>query len=426
MAGKKNIFVGTGISRDDDPFEAGKEAASMAVTRSGAKPNLAVVFCSGKKYGKDDASIKRFVEGADSVLSGCKWFGCTTAGEISDYGVTFDSAVALALSSEFINAGIGIGGGVSRNAQKAGKDAAENAMKDLSYDKYLAPYVQFQAMKNKGARELMNLQPYSTILIAPGSTMKYLGLESDILEGVMEVVGGHIPIIGGSAGDDFAFRQTYQFANGKVHKDSAIVVSFVNDLMSGFGVAHGYKPTNAIVMVTKSEGKVVKELNKRPALRVYSELVGIPIEELQGPKPAWIGVQHPFGVADTTGKYWIKAPQAGNGTDLIFFSKIPKHMMMAMMEPDMDQSINAIKGALKDPHNIKDLACSIIFDCGSRRTYLGDKVTKEADVIKKSLGKTPYIGFYTYGEFSFSYKTTATLSNCSFVNFSIGNKLISE
>ena len=103
----KNVFVGIGISKNDDPFLAGKEAAEVAVEKmkkeGGSEPNFGLVFCSGGKYGKDDKTIKKFVDGVNSVFSGfenCKWVGCTTAGEIKPDGVEHGSAVVSVLSSK--------------------------------------------------------------------------------------------------------------------------------------------------------------------------------------------------------------------------------------------------------------------------------------------------------------------------------------
>ncbi|MEM4259817.1 MAG: hypothetical protein QXG00_01115 [Candidatus Woesearchaeota archaeon] len=45
---KKNIFVGTGISKNDDPAIAGREAVEMAIKNSGKPPDFGIVFCSGK------------------------------------------------------------------------------------------------------------------------------------------------------------------------------------------------------------------------------------------------------------------------------------------------------------------------------------------------------------------------------------------
>ena len=61
----KNVYAGVGIRKANDAYKAGKEAVKMAIEKSGKPPEFGVVFCSGAKYGKDDATIKKLVKGAD-------------------------------------------------------------------------------------------------------------------------------------------------------------------------------------------------------------------------------------------------------------------------------------------------------------------------------------------------------------------------
>ncbi|MFC2143233.1 FIST signal transduction protein [Candidatus Aenigmatarchaeota archaeon] len=423
----KNVHAGVGISKSEDPYKAGVDAVKMAIKKAGKPPEFGVVFCSGAKYGKDEATIKKLVKGANDEFKkhnkSCRWIGCTTAGEISNYGYTENSCVALSLTSDFVNVGIGVSEGVAKAAYNSGKTAVNKALTDLKIDKYLFPYVRFLETKRKTAEEIMNLNPYTVITLCPGSTMTYAGLESDVINGIADVIGAHIPLIGGSAGDGFNFKQTYQFANGKLYKDAVITAVFVLGVVSETGVGHGYKPTDNIVLVTESEGKMVKTLNNKPAIEVYSKLTGKTLKELEGPKPAWVGTEFPFGVVDMEGKYWIKSPQAQVDSSLMFFSNIPKNSLLALMKPTKENTLNVCKNSLPI---LKDTIASILFDCGGRKTFLGKSCSKENSLIKKTLKDTPFIGFYSYAEIGYSFRTPPTICNETLVSFSISNKLLSE
>jgi len=49
---KKNIFAGTGMSKNDDPYNAAKEAVEIAIKNSKKKPEFMVVFASAGKFGE--------------------------------------------------------------------------------------------------------------------------------------------------------------------------------------------------------------------------------------------------------------------------------------------------------------------------------------------------------------------------------------
>jgi hypothetical protein len=425
----KNVFVGVGISKNDDPFEAGKEAVEMAISnmrkQGGKNPSFAVVFCSGSKYGKNDKTIKKLVDGAHSLLKKVNWIGCTTAGEISNFGVTNGTCVAMVVGSRYIHASVGIGNFVSKNPKKAGEKAINDALSKLKIDKYVSSYIRFLAIKKKKPSDLMKTYPYSGMILLPGSTFTYPGFESDVIEGVTSVIGGHIPLIGGSAGDDFQFKQTYQFANGNVYKDAAVILLKTFDVMTAFDIQHGFEPTNKTVLVTESLGKIVKTFNNKPAIEVYSKMVGWPIEKLkEGVGVAWAGIEQPFGISDVGGRYWIKSPQVSVDTGISFFAKIPERSILTLMKANKNKSIEAPKKMAIT--KFKDLAATFVFDCGGRKSYLKEDVVKEIEILKKEVNNTPFIGFYTYGEIGFSAITPPNLNNGTIVAFSIRDRLIAE
>lgn len=403
MVGKKNIFVGTGISSKDDPAEAGKEAVEMAIQKAGKPPEFGIVFCAGK-YGKDEQSIKKFVESANSAFKTsnpeCKWVGCTTTGELSNFGLSKGSVVVMVLNSQFVHFGVGYASYNQKNPKKTGILAAQTALKDLKIDKYLDPYMQFTAMKNKDPAELIKMEPYVLMTLFPGTTHNYYSEDDLVLDGIVEITGA-VPLVGGSAGDDSKFVKTYTFLNGEVTNDGCVVVAIVSNLITSTGIKQGYFPTNKIVLVTKAKGKIVKELNNKPAAQVYSELTGVNIEELRKNPLPYI-VAKPFGLADTQGNYWVKtALKVMDDDSLLFFAPIKESTALCLMESKEELILNASKEAIQESvqkASLKDLEALIIFSCGARTIYLGDKLIKEYELIKKTVGKTPFIGFYTYAE----------------------------
>ena len=147
----KYVHAGVGISKADDPFQAGKEAVEMALKNmkkdGGKRPTFGLLFCSGGKYGKDDKTIKKLVDGAHFVFKDTPWIGCTTAGEISNYGLTQESCVVLAVDSDYIRIGVGIGNKMSENPRKAGSEGVKQALKKIKLDRYVDPYINYLRLK---------------------------------------------------------------------------------------------------------------------------------------------------------------------------------------------------------------------------------------------------------------------------------------
>src|SRR3990170_2237920 len=149
----KNVFAGVGISKNDDSYEAGKEASRMAMEdmkkQGGKEPIFGFVFCSGGKYGKNESTLKNLVDGAGSVFGNTPWVGCTTCGEISNWGATTNSCVVAAISSDYLQFSIGIGDNVHKNPVKAGEHAISQAIENLRRETVINPYLKYTAEKKK-------------------------------------------------------------------------------------------------------------------------------------------------------------------------------------------------------------------------------------------------------------------------------------
>jgi len=427
MAKEKNVYSGTGVSSNEDPYLAGKEAVENAIKIAGKKPTFGFVFCSGGKYGKDEKTMKSFVKGANDAFKGATWIGATTCGELHTDGFANQSAVCLAVSSEFMHVSVGTADKASRNPKKAGAKAAKSALKNLKLDKQIDPYVHYVAMKNKTPGEFVKINPYNVVTLFPGTTKTKPGREDEILQGIVETVGPHIPIAGGSAADDIQFKETYQFANGEVFKDGVIVAYIVSNLLKSHFISHGYETTHNLASVTKSKGNIVKTLNGKPAAQVYADMIGIKYEELKKNIVPYIA-KYPLGFPDGFGNFWIKNPEAvlADGS-LMFFSPVPENSVLCLLEGTKKGCLNSVKKSLKGiTKNLPDPAFSLIFTCAGRMAFMQQDIIEEYQTIKKELKKIPFIGFYTYGEQSSLPHGGSGSFNQTVVGLTFSNVLISE
>ena len=458
----KNLFVGTGVSKADDSFTAGKEAVEMAIgemkKKGGKEPTFGLVFCSGKKYSKTEKDIQKLVDGAHSVFGDTPWVGCTTCGEIYTKDLERYSCVAMALSTEYLNLSIGIGNDVHKDAKKAGELATKEAVSNLQTEKFLNPYLRYLAAKKKTSRELMRMYSYFILLISPGHTMDRIGKEEYVLDGVFDVIGKQTPVIGGTAGDDGRLVQNYQFANGKIYKDAAIATAISCGLKVGFGFDHGYKKTGDSCIVTDAEDTTVKEINGKPASSEYARMLGMKLEELWPTKMEmmtrltpiakigvkyleWefepkkmpflsIGINNPMSLIDIHDNVAVRVPRLIKGDSIEFFEKIPKgielHRLKVEPSSILKAEINAIDWATEDAGGEPELI--LMFDCAFRRMFLiSDELAKEfiKTVIKKH-PKAEVIGFNSMGEFTYNRTMTPSANGATVSVGVITDKLLVE
>ncbi len=436
----KYLHAGVGTSKAEDPKEAGKECVRTAFEKlkedGGKKPNFAIVFCSGGKYGKDDKTIEKFVKSVDEALRELnpeiKWVGCTTAGEISNYGASEKSSVAMLLESEYVDIGIGIGKNVSNDPIKAGERGIEEALSDLNMSlrkskKYVKAYIKFLAERDLTPHELTKIKPYLVLVLCNGFTAKREGFEDEIIEGIQNVVGNKIPIVGGSAGDDFNLRENYIFANGIFYTDSTICCIIHTDLKFSYNFIHPYEPTEKYAVVTKSKEYVVEELDGKPAFDRFAELIGkakneivTPISKLQ--KLPFsdklitvmrklgidtlkyiplieIGCVTPFGMVDPKGRYCLRVVRDIVGNSLMFTERVPKNVLLTLMSVEKSKMVKKEMNLFEKLLQGKKGGIMMLFSCALFNWFREKEGIKE--IYEKELRKMfsfPFIGFYGYGE----------------------------
>jgi len=438
---ERAIYAGSGLTDSKDPYKAGQELIESAIKNAGSEPDFAFVFCSAAKYGQNASAIKQFVRGVNNAIKkanpNCQWMGCTTAGELSNFGFTRFTAIAGVISSEYLKGSMAIGEGVHKDPRGLARKIVRKALSGIKIDAYLDPYIHFIAMKHKRPEDLMKLHPYALLTLSNGVSGKQLSIDFDLLAGVHDVIGYSCPVIGGCAGDDFALRKTYTFANGKVYEDAFIVMALLSDLKLGYNMEHGFEPTGQVAFVSKmdKQGFVVKELNGKPAIDVLAEWLDKPKEELSrmvklkgGAEIANITlIAQTFPLAIKNGeKFVLRVPlYFDKSGGLVFGAKIPKNSVLYLMKGSRKSVIQAapkcIDTALSE-YKIKKPAFSLVFDCSLREMLLGKDTAKEVRLIKQKL-KSPFVGFYTYGEHSVPKGGTANSHNQTITSLTISEEL---
>lgn len=365
-----SIKAGVGRSNNPDSLKAGQEACQKAIDEMGGKPDLIIVFSSVA------LDQKKMLQGVNSVAGDAVIVGCSDSGEITTEGPVKEHVAVMAVSSDQIEFTAGVGKGVGVDSHKAGKQVAEEVVK-----------------KAKGKISMF-------VMLPDGTT----GNGAAIIRGTQEVLGKHFPIMGGSAGDDFKFEKTYQYFQDQVLHDAVVGLGLSGKFSWGVGVRHGWEPIGLPMKVTKSEGAVLKELNGKPALKIYEDYFGKRAEELIKEPIARMAYTYPLGMSvEGSSELLIRDVVIANEKgEITCAAEIPQGSEIRLMLGDRGKAIQSAKEAAeKALSQLKGSSPKLIlvFDCMARNKLLGSEKSKEIIAVQEVLGKeVPLLGFYTYGE----------------------------
>jgi len=424
------VKFGYGISGDKDGFSAGREAAEKAIKNIGERPNFAFIFAS-PIYEKDWGSV---FKGIKEILGGIPNAGCTTAGTLLPDGLIMEKIVVIAISSTHIDIFPGIGKRIIEDSRRAGSDAIKMALKEIDKKgrREKIAGMKYLSLTRKGFSALKATN-YAVITFPEG--IPHPGTEDEAIEGIKDVIGTSIPIIGGTSGREYLEfeKAPYQFCNYKAYQNSIVCCFVSSSVKIGIGIAHGFEYTGKGVFVTKAEGNIAKEFNGRPAVDVAAEIYNADSEELKSDNGRGIIryiIEQPFCLRDLAGEFWPRSIIMTTDDDSIVYAcPIKEGSGLGLMKGTQETVLNAIgdsvKKALENAGNPKRVEGVIVFSCDYNHIMLGESAGGEISIAKKILGEhIPIIGFYTWAEEGFTPDGTPNVLNQTIVSFLISGEWI--
>jgi hypothetical protein len=367
MARNFNRWLAVGRSSACEAGPAGTEAARAALVADDAR--LLIVFCS-HRY-----DLSTLLAAIDAESGGAPLIGCSTAGEIATGGPGDAGVVVVALGGPGFSVRTTAAAGVGRLREAGAEVAAAVA-------------------------ELEPREHQALLLLSDGLS----GDQQEIVRGAHAVLGGGVPLVGGCAGDDLEMRRTFQLHGGQVLEGAVVGAAIGSDAPLGIGVRHGWRRTGEPLLVTRSQGTEVLELDGRPALDAYFDRLDVPAEARDDADAfTRYSLTHPIGMARGRGEHQIRFIGGGDfeRRSLQCIAEVPEGATAWLMEGDADSVLDATDAACADALGAIDGADPLgllVFDCIARRGVLGDGIATEVDRISDQAQGAPVAGFYTYGE----------------------------
>ncbi|AEV83498.1 hypothetical protein ACWT_2944 [Actinoplanes sp. SE50] len=362
-------WFGVGRSLLADPAEAGSQACREAL--GGRRASLVIVFASLTHATPEMAAAVHAAAGGDVLM-----IGCSTSGEYTSDGG---------------------GAGVVVNAL-GGYTAAVRAVPHDSVDLYTAGETVASALDDVDAEHRVLL------MLGDGRS----GDQQEVVRGAYAVSGAQVPLIGGCAGDNVTQTGTFAFFSDggpvQVLPNAVLGAALGAPSPFGIGMAHGWHRLDEPMVVTRSEGGKIYELDGEPALDVYLRRTGAP-EGLSADPSAFLqfATIRPLGLARRTGEdiRIIFACDAAERS-ISGLADTPEGAMVWFMAGETDEVVGAAaaagRAAMESLSGAAPLGV-LVFDCCVRPIALGEDSTELAtERLRDALKPVPFGGFYSNGE----------------------------
>jgi len=436
MESKEPLVMGAGWSSNDLEMEAVQESIEMMLNKMGETSPEFVMIYSESSYD----NLKILAEVNNQLGEDVKVYGWTSfQNTVTNAGMQKFSILGF---SNRLKAGVG-GCSLDEVNYPGENGSKEEVFKSaISAAEIATKRALENAGKESGDKPRMVLISGATYFL-PG-TLKN-PVEERYIEGIENIVGKGVPIVGGLAADTAASGNEKVFVNNKVYDFGSISVAVLytdvkiglegSSPKVGYGFLGGFTPTTKSAVVTKVEGHVLYELDNRPCAEVYNEWTNGALGSRIGTTD-WVidytalyPLAEKISMEDEVPGYYNKLIHYFNNPEpgvCKLACEVEEGTTLYFLEGTTNMFVN--RGALtamfarsQGKITTEEIAGGyMVFCAGSFLTIDKLDYGKIATSIDESLGGAPFIGGYEFGGFGSFFgaaKNVFTTQMCSFLVF---------
>ncbi|WP_437915906.1 FIST N-terminal domain-containing protein [Sorangium sp. So ce302] len=234
------------------------------------------------------------------------------------------------------------------------------------------------------------------------------GAEEDVLLGIEDVVGPNVPVFGGSTAADSIVGRQSQMERGLAHEGAALLTALYPSGEISYAFSSGYAPTEHRCRVTRAEGRRLPEIDGLPAAEVYNRWTGGLISaQLGGGTILEHTALHPLGRPSG----WIgKVPQfllihpdtVQQDNSMTLGANINEGDELVLMQGSRESVIGRVRSVVDAalgaaPPSFRVRGALVIFCAGCMLAVRGE-LDRVVQGVAASLGETPFLGRFTFGE----------------------------
>jgi hypothetical protein len=236
------------------------------------------------------------------------------------------------------------------------------------------------------------------------------GFEERLLAGIEDAYdGARPPVYGGSAADDDLKGNWRVLGARRVEGEGFVLTGFRSPRTVLGSFVSGYMPTHQRGTVTRAQGRIVYEIDGKPAAEVYNRWRDGALTERLAKGGTVLGdtTLHPLGrlVDKLRGipRYLLSHPhQFLPDRSMSFFTDVASGdelvMMMGTTGSLLERTEQAVVRALAGKKDQTTIAGGILIYCGGCVLAIGDRVGEVATLYDREISHAPFIGAATFGE----------------------------
>lgn len=234
------------------------------------------------------------------------------------------------------------------------------------------------------------------------------GCEEDLLTGIADIVGAHIPVFGGTIADNDINGDWFGGNAQQGGEDHVTIAALYPSVALGASYSSGYSPGPHICKVTAVEGRTITHLDNAPAAGVYnsltqnsidSMLAGGSILPLTTLQPLGRPIPSPAGLPE----YLLKHPDAVTVRGgLSMFSKVEVDTNLVVMQGSIESLIERAEKVVANaiallPDHSEPAGVLLVYCAGCMFT-VAERLTVMLAQVRERFPALPIAGIYTFGE----------------------------
>ncbi len=344
---------------------------TVSSTLEGNAPQVVFVF-----GGREAITTQEHFDTLVKTYPNSRILLCSTAGEILDTKVSYDSIVSTAVFFE-------------KTELQFQQTVITQSMDSEAKGKELA-----QSLPKEG---LVHAMVFSDGLKVNGTTL---------VKGILGELPKNVSVTGGLVGDGEDFKKTVVGLDALPMEGIIVLVGFYGESLEvGYGSLGGWDSFGPMRTITKSKDNVLYELDGEPALKLYKKYLGDDAKDLPSS-----GLLFPLNLhlrySDGNNVQVVRTLLAVDEKEqsMTFAGDMPEGEEVNLMKANFDRLVEGAKGAAKmSGESFADGSpeLAILISCIGRRLVLKERIEEETEAVRSQLGEdTVMTGFYSYGEIS--------------------------
>lgn len=313
-------------------------------------------------------------------LCGCSGEGTIAGGKLDESNF---SVAVMAIRSDELRLTNGMASGLKSNSAEAGRKVAESI------------------------RDRIDAETAGLFLFPDALTINFERFKT-ALETELDL--DHLlPLLGGTAADNWQWKQTYQYCNDQVSSDSVAWALLSGKLQIAWAVNHGCVSMGVSHKITRSEGNVIYEIDGKPSIETLKKYLseadltkGWGTSMVQFP----LGFKLPDSVTEDYGQFFIRAMMSKDDQTgaVTIPTEVLQNETIYMTRRDFDLvvlGVNRLGSQIKQQIGATQPKLVLQFECAGRgKLFMREE---QQSALLKSLyeaigSDVPWLGFYTFAE----------------------------